>query len=154
MGDQGPTTEKAPDLHGGGARKWEMKEALVLYSSLLNFRRFMIWHCPWNGRFCCLCVRNRYYGRPLPPAVEAIKKRANEVFEMQKYGEAICLYNQAISMAPNLPILYGNRAAAYLKRSWYKGLSSYLIHLFITEIYIAPLQGYYSEALLIPAPLK
>lgn len=62
--------------------------------------------------------KNRYYGRPLPPAVEAIKKRANEVFEMQKYGEAICLYNQAISMAPNLPILYGNRAAAYLKRSW------------------------------------
>lgn len=62
--------------------------------------------------------RGRYYGKPLQPAVEAIKKHANEVFELQNYSQAIHLYNQAIHMAPDLPILYGNRAAAYLKRNW------------------------------------
>lgn len=50
--------------------------------------------------------------------MEAIKKHANEVFELQNYSQAIHLYNQAIHMAPDLPILYGNRAAAYLKRNW------------------------------------
>lgn len=63
-------------------------------------------------------TRGRYYGKPLQPAVEAIKKHANEVFELQNYSQAIHLYNQAIHMAPDLPILYGNRAAAYLKRNW------------------------------------
>ena len=56
--------------------------------------------------------------RPLPPNVEAIKHRANSVFEKHKYTQAILLYNQALAMAPDSAILYGNRAAAFMKRNW------------------------------------
>ena len=57
-------------------------------------------------------------GKQLPPTVDAIKTRANAVFEKQKYNQAILLYNQALAMAPDAPVLYGNRAAAFMKRSW------------------------------------
>jgi len=57
-------------------------------------------------------------GKSLPPAVDAIKQRANSEFEGERYNQAIYLYNQAISMAPHLAVLYGNRAAAFLKRNW------------------------------------
>lgn len=63
--------------------------------------------------------RARYVGKPLSPAIEAIKQRANTVFEKQKFSQAILLYNQAIAMCPDSPVLYGNRAAAYMKRNWY-----------------------------------
>ncbi|XP_074645517.1 WD and tetratricopeptide repeats protein 1-like [Tubulanus polymorphus] len=56
--------------------------------------------------------------KPLLPHVEAIKQRANQVFEKQQYTQAIILYNQAIALAPDSAILHGNRAAAYMKRGW------------------------------------
>ena len=56
--------------------------------------------------------------RPLPPHVEAVKLKANAAFDKKSYNRAIFLYNQAISMVSDSPILYGNRAAAYMKRGW------------------------------------
>ncbi|XP_077976925.1 WD and tetratricopeptide repeats protein 1-like [Glandiceps talaboti] len=54
----------------------------------------------------------------LPPRAEALKKRANEVFAKQQWTDAINLYNQALSIAPNSAVLFANRAAAYMKRKW------------------------------------
>ncbi|CAH1798641.1 unnamed protein product [Owenia fusiformis] len=54
----------------------------------------------------------------LPPNVEVIKQQANSVFEHQNYTSAIMLYNRAIAMVSDSAILFGNRAAAYLKRAW------------------------------------
>jgi len=62
--------------------------------------------------------RTKYCTKSLPSAVEAIKLKANSAFEQEKYNQAIKLYNQALSMCADQPILYGNRAAAYLKRNW------------------------------------
>ena len=56
--------------------------------------------------------------RPLPAYVDALKRRANAVHEKQKYDAAIMLYNEAILLAPDSPVLYGNRAAAFMKRNW------------------------------------
>jgi len=67
----------------------------------------IVWYC-----------RTKYCTKPLPAAVEAIKLKANAAFEQEKYNQAIKLYNQALSMCADQPVLYGNRAAAYLKRSW------------------------------------
>lgn len=46
--------------------------------------------------------------------------QANKSFEQQKYTLAITLYNKAISYCPNAAVLYANRAAAYMKRTWYE----------------------------------
>ena len=56
--------------------------------------------------------------KPLPLGVDALKKKANAYFEKEQYTKAIILYNQAIARAPNASMLYGNRAAAYMKRKW------------------------------------
>jgi len=56
--------------------------------------------------------------KPLPAVVESLKKRANAYFEKEQYTKAIILYNQAIMRAPHASMLYGNRAAAYMKRKW------------------------------------
>ncbi|UYV69380.1 WDTC1 [Cordylochernes scorpioides] len=58
------------------------------------------------------------YEKNLPPFVEALKQKANEYFQHKRYHEAIMLYNQAITMCPSGTVLYGNRAAALMKRSW------------------------------------
>jgi len=71
--------------------------------------------CKCGMLFCC---RTKYCTKSLPSAVEAIKLKANTAFEQEKYNQAIKLYNQALSMCADQPILYGNRAAAYLKRNW------------------------------------
>lgn len=54
----------------------------------------------------------------LPPRVEELKVKANKCFEVQNFIDAIEYYNQAIELAQNSPILYGNRAASYIKRGW------------------------------------
>nr|XP_037281191.1 WD and tetratricopeptide repeats protein 1-like [Rhipicephalus microplus]XP_037281192.1 WD and tetratricopeptide repeats protein 1-like [Rhipicephalus microplus] len=56
--------------------------------------------------------------KPLPPRVEAIKCKANEKFGKQKYTLAINLYNKAIGLVSDSPVLYCNRAAAFMKRAW------------------------------------
>ena len=66
----------------------------------------------------CSKSRKRALGRILPPAVDAIKQQANAVFEKQQYTQAILLYNEALALAPESPILHSNRAAAYMKRNW------------------------------------
>ncbi|XP_066994576.2 WD and tetratricopeptide repeats protein 1 [Anabrus simplex] len=66
-------------------------------------------------------VTPRYFDSkkpPLPRRVEALKLSANDAFERQHFTLAISLYNKAISMCPSHAILYGNRAAAYMKRGW------------------------------------
>ncbi|CAL7932852.1 unnamed protein product [Xylocopa violacea] len=54
----------------------------------------------------------------LPPHVEELKRQANESFEQQKYTLAINLYNKAISYCPTAAVLFANRAAACMKRTW------------------------------------
>ncbi|KAL0275580.1 UNVERIFIED_CONTAM: hypothetical protein PYX00_003392 [Menopon gallinae] len=68
-------------------------------------------------------TRNVNYQRPnsntvSPGSVEALKMDANNAFEIKHYTSAIRLYNKALSICPNWAMLYGNRAAAYMKRGW------------------------------------
>lgn len=57
-------------------------------------------------------------GRPLGPDLDDLKQRANKCFEQGNYTDAIRLYSRALLRAPNAPVLYANRAAAYMKRAW------------------------------------
>lgn len=63
-------------------------------------------------------VTTKSYRRQLPLRVELVKTRANESFGRQQYTLAISLYNQALSMCPDAAVIYGNRAAALMKRGW------------------------------------
>ncbi|XP_076163678.1 WD and tetratricopeptide repeats 1 [Ptiloglossa arizonensis] len=54
----------------------------------------------------------------LPQHIEELKCQANRNFEQKKYTSAITLYNKAISYCPNAAVLFANRAAAYMKRTW------------------------------------
>ena len=57
--------------------------------------------------------------KELPPKIEAWKHEANKFYcDKKDYTSAIRLYNQAISMCSDHAILFGNRAAAYMKRGW------------------------------------
>jgi len=68
-----------------------------------------------NGR---VAPSKTYKSPPLPLKVEAIKLEANCYFEKACYSRAIQLFNEALDLLPTAAILYGNRAAAYMKRSW------------------------------------
>ncbi|XP_075228255.1 WD and tetratricopeptide repeats protein 1-like isoform X2 [Lycorma delicatula] len=54
----------------------------------------------------------------LPEVIENMKLTANMYFENGVFSHAISLYNEAICRYPNCAVLYGNRAAAYMKRNW------------------------------------
>ncbi|XP_021913240.1 WD and tetratricopeptide repeats protein 1 [Zootermopsis nevadensis] len=54
----------------------------------------------------------------LPIRIQALKLSANDAFERQRFTLAISLYNKAIGYYPSAAVLYGNRAAAYMKRGW------------------------------------
>ncbi|XP_039288976.1 WD and tetratricopeptide repeats protein 1-like isoform X2 [Nilaparvata lugens] len=54
----------------------------------------------------------------LPKDVENLKLSANIEFDRGEYSEAIRIYNTAILRFPDGPLLYANRAAAYMKRNW------------------------------------
>nr|CAD7423752.1 unnamed protein product [Timema monikensis] len=54
----------------------------------------------------------------LPTRVEMLRLKANQAFDFQHFSTAIMLYNKAISLNGNTALLYGNRAAAYMKRAW------------------------------------
>ncbi|XP_022089925.1 WD and tetratricopeptide repeats protein 1-like [Acanthaster planci] len=57
--------------------------------------------------------------RELPPRAEALKQEGNRFYcDMKDYTSAIRLFNQALGIAPNSAILYGNRAAAFMRRKW------------------------------------
>ncbi|GFS78955.1 WD and tetratricopeptide repeats protein 1 [Trichonephila clavipes] len=49
---------------------------------------------------------------------EELKKAANEAFDKQEYTLAISLYSKGVTLFPHIACLYGNRAAAYVKRGW------------------------------------
>lgn len=51
--------------------------------------------------------------------VDNLKKLGNEYLENEKYLQAIYQYTAAIRLAPDYPILYLNRATAYMRRHWY-----------------------------------
>ncbi|KAK3922885.1 WD and tetratricopeptide repeats protein 1 [Frankliniella fusca] len=55
---------------------------------------------------------------PLPPRVESLRLKANNAFENLDYPTAVRLYNEAISMCSESAVLFGNRAAALMKRDW------------------------------------
>ncbi|XP_066500011.1 WD and tetratricopeptide repeats protein 1 isoform X1 [Hoplias malabaricus] len=54
----------------------------------------------------------------LPPYLERIKQQANDAFARQQWTQAIQLYSLGIHAAGQNAMLYGNRAAAYMKRKW------------------------------------
>uniref|UniRef100_A0A672M637 WD and tetratricopeptide repeats 1 n=1 Tax=Sinocyclocheilus grahami TaxID=75366 RepID=A0A672M637_SINGR len=54
----------------------------------------------------------------LPPHLERIKQQANDAFAQQQWTQAIQLYSLSIHEAGHNAMLYGNRAAAYMKRKW------------------------------------
>ncbi|KAI4891514.1 hypothetical protein NFI96_004368 [Prochilodus magdalenae] len=54
----------------------------------------------------------------LPPHLERIKQQANDAFARQQWTQAIQLYSLGIHAAGHNAMLYGNRAAAYMKRKW------------------------------------
>jgi len=54
---------------------------------------------------------------PLPPSAQELKLAANSEFEQKNYNKAIELYNRGIYQHPH-PILFGNRAAALIKRNY------------------------------------
>ncbi|XP_042596249.1 WD and tetratricopeptide repeats protein 1 [Cyprinus carpio] len=54
----------------------------------------------------------------LPPHLERIKQQANDAFARQQWTQAIQLYSLGIHEAGHNAMLYGNRAAAYMKRKW------------------------------------
>uniref|UniRef100_H2ZN13 Anaphase-promoting complex subunit 4 WD40 domain-containing protein n=1 Tax=Ciona savignyi TaxID=51511 RepID=H2ZN13_CIOSA len=55
---------------------------------------------------------------PLPPAVEKLKLKANNLFAKQQFSASILVYSAALKLEPKRAVLYGNRAAAYIKRNW------------------------------------
>lgn len=50
--------------------------------------------------------------------VENLKKLGNDFLENENYLQAINQYTIAISLAPNYPVLYLNRATALMRRKW------------------------------------
>lgn len=74
--------------------------------------------------FCCLC----FSSAELPPNLEKIKQQANDAFARQQWTQAIQLYSLGIHQASCNAMLYGNRAAAYMKRKWYGSLRGEMFH--------------------------
>ncbi|XP_005097163.1 WD and tetratricopeptide repeats protein 1 [Aplysia californica] len=62
--------------------------------------------------------RHKGESKQLSPLVESLKRHANDLFEQKEYKQAIDVYNQAIARCNTAAVLYGNRAAAYLRRKW------------------------------------
>ena len=54
----------------------------------------------------------------LPHRALELKTLGNEAFCRQQFWAAVNCYNEAITIAPNAAVLYANRAAAFIKRSW------------------------------------
>ncbi|KAJ8289316.1 hypothetical protein COCON_G00019750 [Conger conger] len=54
----------------------------------------------------------------LSPQLERVKQQANDAFGRQQWTQAIQLYSRALQQAQHCAMLYGNRAAAYMRRKW------------------------------------
>lgn len=57
--------------------------------------------------------------KKLPEHVESVKKIGNDFLENEKYLQAIYQYSEAINMTNEYPVLYLNRATAFMRRKWY-----------------------------------
>lgn len=57
--------------------------------------------------------------RKLPGNIDDLKKRGNELLENEQYMRAINAYTQAIALESQWPVLYLNRATAYMRRLWF-----------------------------------
>ncbi|KAF4076225.1 hypothetical protein AMELA_G00227760 [Ameiurus melas] len=68
---------------------------------------------------CLKLTNNTKPSSELPPHLEHIKQQANDAFARQQWTQAIQLYSLGIHTAgQSNAMLYGNRAAAYMKRKW------------------------------------
>ncbi|XP_023936169.1 WD and tetratricopeptide repeats protein 1 [Bicyclus anynana] len=77
-------------------------------------------HSPKNGTTAGCSGSNGTVDQqpPLPDRVRHIKDMANELVNNSNYSSAVELYNSAIAECPHAAILYSNRAAALMRRSW------------------------------------
>lgn len=75
-----------------------------------------VWSCMHFTLYflCSLC----FSSTELPAYLEKIKQQANDAFARQQWTQAIQLYSLGIHQASCNAMLYGNRAAAYMKRKW------------------------------------
>lgn len=55
----------------------------------------------------------------LPTNIDELKTLGNEFLENEKYLKAISLYSEAIGLDSKWPVLYLNRATAYMRRLWF-----------------------------------
>ena len=62
----------------------------------------------------------------MPADALELKLQANHEYEMEKYSNAIEIYNKALAVCLH-PILLSNRAAAYIKRNWNGDIYSALL---------------------------
>lgn len=76
----------------------------------------------------------------LPSNVEELKEKANHLFANGEFSSSIYIYNRAIQLAPTASVLFGNRAAAYLKRAWdgdvYAALRDCYVALLLNPSYV------------------
>ena len=54
----------------------------------------------------------------VPAIVKELKDLGNKFYNQKQFTEAIQQYNLALDIYPNWPLLYSNRATAYLRRGW------------------------------------
>ena len=71
-------------------------------------------HAPIFRSFCYSSAS----GFRLPANVEALKRRANELFTSESHAAAIAIYNEALQLVPDSAVLLSNRAAALMRRNW------------------------------------
>ncbi|KAL9916906.1 WD and tetratricopeptide repeats protein 1 isoform X1 [Glossina fuscipes] len=57
--------------------------------------------------------------RKLPENIDEYKKLGNELLENEQYLRAINTYSHAIGLESQWPVLYLNRATAYMRRLWF-----------------------------------
>ncbi|XP_024123969.1 WD and tetratricopeptide repeats protein 1 isoform X1 [Oryzias melastigma] len=74
-------------------------------------------HFP-SSHICFAENKTQLSSTELPPYLEKIKQQANDAFARQQWTHAIQLYSLGIHKANHNAMLYGNRAAAYMKRKW------------------------------------
>ncbi|CAG00028.1 unnamed protein product [Tetraodon nigroviridis] len=77
-------------------------------------------HLHFAERFYSSLGFFRHLSVPLtsPRHLEKVKQQANDAFARQQWTQAIQLYSLGIHQASCNAMLYGNRAAAYMKRKW------------------------------------
>ncbi|XP_061772113.1 WD and tetratricopeptide repeats protein 1 [Nerophis ophidion] len=74
-------------------------------------------HLP-SSHIQCTQSKIQLSSTELPPHLEKIKQQANDAFARQQWTQAIQLYSLGIHHSSCNAMLYGNRAAAYMKRKW------------------------------------